>query len=138
MIKPLLIQNHTIKVLKMKMQHIAIAIQLLNNPKYVTNQTVTINQFDNGAGVPFKVKNLDGDCMDYVDFICYVNENTLQIILHYDNNIQGVLEIDGLLDINMYISDKKSKTRFVALQLRQSILAKLGQIAMDVLTLCKV
>lgn len=122
----------------MKMQHIAIAIQLLNNPKYVTNQTVTINQFDNGAGVPFKVKNLDGDCMDYVDFICYVNENTLQIILHYDNNIQGVLEIDGLLDINMYISDKKSKTRFVALQLRQSILAKLGQIAMDVLTLCKV
>ena len=138
MIKPLLIQNHTIKVLKMKMQHMAIAIQLLNNPKYVTNQTVTINQFDNGAGVPFKVKNLDGDCMDYVDFICYVNENTLQIILHYDNNIQGVLEIDGLLDINMYISDKKSKTRFVALQLRQSILAKLGQIAMDVLTLCKV
>lgn len=122
----------------MKMQHIAIAIQLLNNPKYVTNQTVTINQFDNGAGVPFKVKNLDSDCMDYVDFICYVNENTLQIILHYDNNIQGVLEIDGLLDINMYISDKKSKTRFVALQLRQSILAKLGQIAMDVLTLCKV
>lgn len=120
------------------MQHIAIAIQLLNNPKYVTNQTVTINQFDNGAGVPFKVKNLDSDCMGYVDFICYVNENTLQIILHYDNNIQGVLEIDGLLDINMYISDKKSKTRFVALQLRQSILAKLGQIAMDVLTLCKV
>lgn len=122
----------------MKMQHIAIAIQLLNNPKYVTNQTVTINQFDNGAGVPFKVKNLDGDCMDYVAFICYVNENTLQVILHYDNNIQGVLEIDGLLNINMYIRDKKSKTRVVALQLCQSILAKLGQIAMDVLTLCKV
>lgn len=58
----------------MKMQHIAIAIQLLNNPKYVTNQTVTINQFDNGAGVPFKVKNLDGDCIDYVDFIFYVNK----------------------------------------------------------------
>ena len=121
----------------MKMQHIAIAIQLLNNPKYVTNQNITINHFDNGAGVPFKVKNLD-DCMDYVNYVCYINNNTLQIILHYDNNIQGVLEIDGLLDINMYIRDKKSKTRFVALQLRQSILAKLGQIAMDVLTLCKV
>lgn len=129
------------------MQHIAIAIQLLNNPKYVTNQTITINHFDNGAGVPFKVKDLNGDCVDYVDYmgyvdrfdyVCYVNENTLQIILHYDNNIQGVLEIDRLLDINMYIRDKKSKTRFVALQLRQSILAKLGQIAMDVLTLCKV
>ena len=127
------------------MQHIAIAIQLLNNNhKYVTNQTtVTINQFENGAGVPFKVKNLDDDCVDYVDYmgyvdrfdyICYVNENTLQIILHYDNNIQGVLEIDRLFDINMYICDKKSKTRFVALQLRQSILAKLGQIAMDVLS----
>lgn len=114
------------------MQHIAIAIQLLNNPKYGTNQTVTINQFDNGAGVPFKVKNLDEV------FIFYVNENTLQIVLNYDNNIQGILEIDGLMDINMYIRDKKSKTRFVALQLRQSILAKLGQIAMDVLTLCKV
>lgn len=135
----------------MQMQHIAIAIQLLNNHKYVTNQTtVTINQFENGAGVPFKVKDLNGDCVDYVDYVdymgyvdrfdyvCYVNENTLQIILHYDNNIQGVLEIDRLLDINMYIYDKKSKTRFVALQLRQSILAKLGQIAMDVLTLCKV
>ncbi len=133
------------------MQHIAIAIQLLNNHKYVTNQTtVTINQFENGAGVPFKVKDLNGDCVDYVDYVdymgyvdcfdyvCYINNNTLQIILHYDNNIQGVLEIDGLLDINMYIRDKKSKTRFVALQLRQSILAKLGQIAMDVLTLCKV
>ena len=121
------------------MQHIAIAIQLLNNHKYVTNQDhVTINQFDNGAGVPFKVKNLDGDCMDYVAFICYVNKNTLQVILHYDNNIQGVLEIDGLLNINMYIRDKKSKTRVVALQLRQSILAKLGQIAMDMLTLCHV
>lgn len=133
------------------MQHIAIAIQLLNNHKYVTNQTtVTINQFENGAGVPFKVKDLNGDCVDYVDYVdymgyvdrfdyvCYINKNTLQIILHYDNNIQGVLEIDGLLDINMYIRDKKSKTRFVALQLRQSILAKLGQIAMDVLTLCKV
>jgi hypothetical protein len=116
----------------MKMQHIAIAIQLLNNPKYVTNQTVTIQQFDNGTGVPFKVKNLDEV------FICYVNENTLQIIFNYDNNIQGILEIDGLLDINMYIRDKKAKTRFAALQLRQSILAKLGQIAMDVLTLCKV
>lgn len=116
------------------MQHIAIAIQLLNNNhKYVTNQTiVTINQFENGAGVPFKVKNLDEV------FICYVNENTLQIIFNYDNNIQGVLEMDSLLDINIYIRDKKSKTRFVALQLRQSILAKLGQIAMDVLTLCKV
>lgn len=117
------------------MQHIAIAIQLLNNPKYVTSQTVIINQFENGAGVPFKVKNLDDD---YVNYVCYINENTLQIILHYDNNIQGVLEIDRLLDINMYIHDKKSKTRFVALQLRQSILVKLGQIAMDVLTLCKV
>lgn len=133
------------------MQHIAIAIQLLNNHKYVTNQTtVTINQFENGVGVPFKVKDLDGDCVDYVDYVdymgyvehedyvCYVNDNTLQIILHYDNNIQGVLEIDRLLNINMYIRDKKSKTRFVALQLRQSILSKLGQIAMDVLTLCKV
>lgn len=127
------------------MQHIAIAIQLLNNHKYVTNQTtVTINQFENGAGVPFKVKDLNGDCVDYVDYVdrfdyvCYVNNNTLQIILHYDNNIQGVLEMDSLLDINIYIRDKKSKTRFVALQLRQSILAKLGQIAMDVLTLCKV
>lgn len=118
------------------MQHIAIAIQLLN--KYITNQTITIQQFNNGAGVPFKVKNLDDDCMGYVNYVCYINNNTLQIILHYDNNIQGVLEIDGLLDINMYIRDKKSKTRFVALQLRQSILAKLGQIAMDVLTLCKV
>ena len=114
------------------MQHIAIAIQLLNNPKYVTNQTVAIQQFDNGAGVPFKVKNLDEV------FICYVNENTLQIIFNYDNNIQGILEIDGLLDINMYIRDKTAKTRFAALQLRQSILAKLGQIAVDVLTLCKV
>lgn len=114
------------------MQHIAIAIQLLNNPKYVTNQTITINHFDNENGVPFKVKNLDEV------FIFYVNENTLQIVLNYDNNIQGILEIDGLMDINMYIRDKKSKTRFVALQLRQSILAKLGQIAMDVLTLCKV
>ena len=114
------------------MQHIAIAIQLLNNPKYVTNQTIIINHFDNGAGVPFKVKNLDEV------FIFYVNEHTLQIVLNYDNNIQGILEIDGLMDINMYIRDKKSKTRFVALQLRQSILAKLGQIAMDVLTLCKV
>ena len=135
----------------MQMQHIAIAIQLLNNHKYVTNQTtVTINQFENGVGVPFKVKDLDGDCVDYVDYVdymgyvehedyvCYVNDNTLQIILHYDNNIQGVLEIDRLLNINMYIRDKKSKTRFVALQLRQSILSKLGQIAMDVLTLCKV
>lgn len=130
------------------MQHIAIAIQLLNNHKYVTNQTnITISQFENGAGVPFKVKDLDGDCVDYVDYVdyvdsmdyvCYVNENTLQIVLNYDNNIQGVLEIDRLLDINMYIRDKKSKTRFVALQLRQSILAKLGQIAVDVLTLCKV
>ena len=135
----------------MQMQHIAIAIQLLNNHKYVTNQpTVTINQFENGAGVPFKVKDLNGDCVDYVDYVdymgyvdrfdyvCYINENTLQIVLNYDNNIQGILEIDGLMDINMYIRDKKSKTRFVALQLRQSILAKLGQIAMDVLTLCKV
>jgi len=133
------------------MQHIAIAIQLLNNHKYVTNQTnITISQFENGAGVPFKVKDLDGDCVDYVDYVdymgyvdsmdyvCYVNENTLQIVLNYDNNIQGVLKIDRLLDINMYIRDKKSKTRFVALQLRQSILAKLGQIAVDVLTLCKV
>jgi hypothetical protein len=135
----------------MQMQHIAIAIQLLNNHKYVTNQTnITISQFENGAGVPFKVKDLDGDCVDYVDYVdymgyvdsmdyvCYVNENTLQIVLNYDNNIQGVLKIDRLLDINMYIRDKKSKTRFVALQLRQSILAKLGQIAVDVLTLCKV
>lgn len=114
------------------MQHIAIAIQLLNNPKYVTNQTITIKHFDNGAGVPFKVKNLDEV------FIFYVNENTLQIVLNYDNNIQGILEMDSLLDINMYIRDKKSNTRFAALQLRQSILAKLGQIAVDVLTLCKV
>ena len=39
----------------MQMQHIAIAIQLLNNHKYVTNQTnITINQFENGAGVPLK------------------------------------------------------------------------------------
>lgn len=98
------------------MQHIAIAIQLLNNPKYVTNQTVTIQQFDNGTCVPFKVKNLDEV------FIFYVNENTLQIVLNYDNNIQGVLEMDSLLDINMYIRDKKAKTRFAALQLRQSIL----------------
>lgn len=114
------------------MQHIAIVIQLLNNPKYVTHQTVTINQFDNNNSFIFKAKNLDET------FICYVNENTLQIVLNYDNNIQGILKIDRLLDINMYIRDKKSKTRFVALQLRQSILAKLGQIAMDVLTLCKV
>lgn len=46
--------------------------------------------------------------------------------------------MDSVLDINIYIRDKKSKTRFVALQLRQSILAKLGQITVDVLTLCKV
>ena len=87
------------------------------------HDSVTMNNFDNNAGVEFSTL--------FSKYICCANDHNLQIALRYNTNLIGVLEINNFFEMKSYIHVINKKAE-INLETRKYIATSLHEIATEI------
>lgn len=98
-------------------------INRINNRTCSQHDSVTADNFDNNAGVEFETF--------LSAYICYANDHNLQIVLKYNADLLGVLEINNFLEVNAYIHVLNKKAE-INLETRKYIATSLHEITAEI------